>query len=115
MKERDCLDRSPWPKLASAKATFAKALASLPARAPFFELLADREIVPDSHLPETGVPLEWERILSAIFVKAEGYGTRASTLLVRQRNGQTTLVERSFDASGLASGEVSETFQSSLI
>ncbi|WP_313950390.1 NRDE family protein [Accumulibacter sp.] len=106
---------TPWPKLASAKATFAKALASLPARAPFFELLADREIVPDSHLPETGVPLEWERILSAIFVKAEGYGTRASTLLVRQRNGQTTLVERSFDASGLASGEVSETFQSSLI
>jgi uncharacterized protein with NRDE domain len=59
---------TPWPKLASAKAAFAAALATLPAQAPFLDLLADQEIVPDTHLPETGVPLEWERILSAVFV-----------------------------------------------
>lgn len=106
---------TPWPKLASARSTFADALASLPERAPFFGLLADREIVPDTHLPETGVALEWERILSAIFVTSEGYGTRASTLLIRQRDGPTTLIERSFDARGQAIGEVCETFQSSLM
>ncbi|MGP1666523.1 MAG: NRDE family protein, partial [Rhodanobacter sp.] len=31
---------TPWPKLATAKAAFAKALAGLPQQAPFFELLA---------------------------------------------------------------------------
>lgn len=104
---------TPWPKLASAKAAFADALLHLPDPAPFFALLADREIVPDRHLPETGVPLAWERILSAVFVSSEGYGTRASTLLSRHRGGHTRLIERSFDASGHHSGEVEATFQSS--
>ncbi|MBL8368972.1 MAG: NRDE family protein [Candidatus Accumulibacter sp.] len=100
---------TPWPKLAAAKAKFASALADLPAQAAFFDLLADQEIVADSHLPETGVPLAWERILSAVFVRSENYGTRASTLLTRHRNGVTTLRERSFDAGALLSGEVCET------
>ncbi|EXI82199.1 MAG: hypothetical protein AW10_00646 [Candidatus Accumulibacter appositus] len=99
---------TPWPKLATAKASFAKALAELPSQAAFFDLLADQEIVADSHLPETGVPLAWERILSAVFVRSEDYGTRASTLLVRHRDGLTTLVERSFGAGALPSGEVCE-------
>jgi uncharacterized protein with NRDE domain len=90
-------------------------LATLPAQAAFLELLADQEIVPDSHLPETGVPIEWERILSAVFVRSENYGTRASTLLTRHRDGRTTLLERSFDADARALGDVSESFQSSLI
>jgi uncharacterized protein with NRDE domain len=99
---------TPWPKLATAKASFAKALAELPSQAAFFDLLADQEIVADSHLPETGVPLAWERILSAVFVRSEDYGTRASTLLVRHRGGLTTLIERSFGAGALRSGEVCE-------
>jgi uncharacterized protein with NRDE domain len=106
---------TPWPKLTSAKAAFAAALLALPARALFLDLLADQEIVPDTHLPETGVPLAWERILSAVFVRSENYGTRASTLLTIDRDGRTTLLERSFDAAARASGEVCETFQSSLI
>lgn len=101
---------TPWPKLSTAKMAFAEALAELPTPAPFFELLADQEIVADTQLPETGVPLAWERILSAIFVRSADYGTRASTLLIRHRDGLTTLLERSFDASALLSGEVCETF-----
>ena len=106
---------TPWPKLASAKAAFGQALATLPDPAPFLELLADREIVPDIHLPETGVPLEWERTLSAVFVSSENYGTRAATLLSRRRDGQTSLVERSFGSGAVATVEVCETFQSSAI
>lgn len=106
---------TPWPKLATAKARFAAALAELPKQAPFFDLLADQEIVADAQLPETGVPLEWERILSAVFVRCGNYGTRASTLLTRHRQGLTTLIERSFDAEAEPAGEVCESFQSSLI
>jgi uncharacterized protein with NRDE domain len=106
---------TPWPKLASAKAAFAKALAELPRQEPFFELLADREIVADPHLPETGVPLDWERILSAVFVSSPTYGTRASTLLTMHREGLITLTEHSFGTGAAPLGEVHECFQSSLM
>lgn len=106
---------TPWPKLSAAKTAFAKALEHLPDSARFFELLADQEIIADTHLPETGVPLEWERILSAIFVNSPEYGTRASTLLTMHRSGRITLVERRFGLNAVPLGEVSKTFQSSEI
>lgn len=106
---------TPWPKLASAKAAFASALADLPKQESFFDLLADREIIADPHLPETGVPLEWERILSAVFVSSPSYGTRASTLLTMHRNGLVTLTERSFGVGATPLGEAHEGFQSSLM
>lgn len=102
---------TPWPKLAAAKKAFSASMKQLPASAPFFELLADREIVPDAHLPETGVPIEWERILSAIFVCSPNYGTRASTVLTMHRDGRVMLAERSYGPDALPLGEVVETFQ----
>jgi uncharacterized protein with NRDE domain len=106
---------TPWPKLSAAKKSFDEALSRLPDTTRFFEMLADQEIVADAHLPETGVPLEWERILSAIFVHSPDYGTRASTLLTRQRSGQVILIERSYGRNAVALGEICKTFQSSLI
>lgn len=100
---------TPWPKLTRARADFADALASLPDEAPFFALLANREIVPDAQLPATGVPLSWERLLSAVFVQSAEYGTRASTLLLRDRAGGLLLHEQSFapDGSRLQSSQIS--------
>lgn len=91
---------TPWPKLATARLCFADALAGLPDEAPFFSLLADDEIVADERLPATGVSLEWERRLSAIFVRSPDYGTRASTLLCVDACGRGRLHERSFGADG---------------
>lgn len=93
---------TPWPKLATAKDRFAKALSALPAVEACFQLLADDEIVPDQQLPSTGVTLEWERRLSAIFVKSEGYGTRASTVVLVGSDGAVRLEERSFGPFGQA-------------
>ncbi len=93
---------TPWPKLATAKARFAAALPRLPASEAFFALLADDEIVPDAHLPATGVSLEWERRLSAIFVRSPDYGTRASTLVCVAADGSASFRERRFDAGGAA-------------
>jgi uncharacterized protein with NRDE domain len=108
---------TPWPKLAAARIKFKQALSRLPATDDFLALLADQEIVADAHLPQTGVPLAWERTLSAIFVNSpeNGYGTRASTVLSRQRTGHVSLHERSFGPGAEALGEVSKTFQSSLL
>lgn len=99
---------SPWPKLISARSRFADALPRLPDPSGFFALLADDRIVADESLPNTGVPIEWERMLSAIFVRSEDYGTRASTLLWQRRDGAMMVREESFGAHGQA-------LQSSLI
>lgn len=91
---------TPWPKLETAKAGFAHALRALPDTAGLFAILADREIVPDTRLPATGVPLEWERLLSAIFVCSPTYGTRASTVVLRHADSHARIEERSFAADG---------------
>jgi uncharacterized protein with NRDE domain len=91
---------SPWPKLLTARQGFAQAMTSLPDREPLFGILADDEIVPDTELPDTGIPLDWERRLSAIFVRSEGYGTRASTVVVQAADGGISFEERSFGPGG---------------
>jgi uncharacterized protein with NRDE domain len=93
---------SPWPKQVQARQRFTAALQHLPEEAAFFELLADQSIVADDKLPQTGVPLEWERLLSAVFVKSENYGTRASTLLWQGSDGMLKLHEQSFGPNGQA-------------
>lgn len=91
---------SAWPKLVKARQQFSAALDSLPDEAGFFELLSDRSIVADQDLPNTGVALEWERLLSAVFVQSEAYGTRASTVVLQDKNGMIKLSERSFGPGG---------------
>ena len=91
---------SPWPKLLQARECFTEALPRLPDESAFFDLLADQSIVDDKNLPSTGVPIEWERLLSAIFVKSESYGTRASTLAWQGANGDITIHEKSFGPFG---------------
>src|SRR5574343_2108927 len=87
---------SPWPKLMTAKTRFSHAICGEPEKSAIFEMLADREIVPDHNLPATGVPLHGERRLSAILVQSADYGTRASTLLTINSSGNIYLEERCF-------------------
>ncbi len=101
---------TPWPKLVSAKARFSAALAELPRTEALFAILADDSIAPDKDLPNTGVPLEWERLLSAIFVKSPDYGTRASTVLAYGRNGSSTFEERRFGPEAKFLGATALTF-----
>ena len=102
---------TPWPKLERVKTGVAAwARAGGEDVAPLFDLLADRVATPDSALPETGVPVEWERLLSSPFIVSPGYGTRSSTVLAVSRDGEATVRERTFDATGRATGDVVERF-----
>ena len=96
---------TPWPKVLRASSSLAAALdAAEPAQ--LLELLADRQQPPRVLLPDTGVGLDWEMLLATIFIVGPGYGTRASTALVLQRDGGLQLLERSFGRSGEPIGEV---------
>jgi uncharacterized protein with NRDE domain len=97
---------TPWPKLLRGKERLATWLADdEPAIDAAFSLLADRKPASDAALPATGVSREWERLLSSPFIVSNEYGTRSSTVLLIARDGGARFVERSFDASGNATGE----------
>ena len=98
---------TPWPKVLALKSRLETAVSdagSLDAlRDALFAALADPAPAPDSELPSTGVPADWERSLSAAFIALpeRGYGTRCSTLVITEqgpRHSTTHVFERSFDA-----------------
>lgn len=85
---------SPWPKVVRAKAQFASLLCQNAPDDAYFEMLADTAPAADHRLPETGVSLEWERLLSPICIESPEYGTRASTLVKLHNTGNAHLLER---------------------
>jgi uncharacterized protein with NRDE domain len=88
---------TPWPKVTRAVAGFACLLAQRVDTGAMLKLMADRTVARDRNLPSTGVPLEWERALSAIQIRANGYGTRSTTVVTVRRDGLVAFVERAFD------------------
>src|SRR5690625_3313826 len=93
---------TPWPKVRRGKAELERYLASgdLPALAPLVDLLANRQQAEADELPATGLKPDWERRLSAMFIVSSDYGTRASTGIVMDRNGEVGFLERCFAANG---------------
>lgn len=97
---------TPWPKVARGKSALAEALRSLPDTEGMFALLRDDAIAPDHELPRTGVSLEWERLLSAAFIRSETYGTRSSTVIVAGADGSICFEERGYSPrAGFVPGE----------
>lgn len=90
---------TPWPKVAKVKKSLAAALNYRGAdlEAALFKLLADRKPAPDAKLPSTGVGLEWEKLLSAVFIASPAYGTRSSTVVMIGKNRRVKLIEKIFE------------------
>jgi uncharacterized protein with NRDE domain len=87
---------TPWPKVGAGKTALEAALAALPDETGLWRLLRDDTIHPDDALPATGVPLAWERLLSAAFIRGAGYGTRCSTVLKVGADGTASFDEQSW-------------------
>lgn len=100
-----------WPKVARGRSALADTLVAIPDTEPLFALLRDDSIAPDDQLPRTGVSLEWERLLSAAFVRSSDYGTRNSTVVLFGSNGSVQFEERSFGPGGVATGSVRGRFR----
>ena len=102
---------TPWPKVLNAKSALGAALARLPDEQPLLELLRDERQADDARLPRTGVSLDWERLLSSAFIRAPGYGTRCSSILLMDRHGRVRFSEWNWDESGALSGQVEHRFE----
>ena len=96
---------TPWPKLEKAKAALSECLPN-PAPEALFAILGDPQQAPDASLPDTGIGLASEQLLSSVFIASRTYGTRACSALIVQADGRRLLVERSFGPYGGHLGEV---------
>lgn len=89
---------SPWQKVKKAKADLSKLLAKNQEirTEQFFTLLKNKTPAPEQDLPDTGIGLELEKTLSPIFIETPVYGTRCSSVVVFEKDGELTLTEQVF-------------------
>lgn len=89
---------TPWPKVVRGRDRLMEAVSAPELEQEvLWQILSDRERAADDRLPQTGVSLELERILSPVFIESPGYGTRASTILLVGYDGQVQFTEKSLD------------------
>jgi len=85
---------TPWPKVERGRARLAELLRSEATPERLLALLADEAVAADAELPDTGVGLAMERVLSPLFIAGPVYGTRSSTAVVFHADGRVTFRER---------------------
>ncbi|MEQ9104229.1 MAG: NRDE family protein [Rhodothermales bacterium] len=87
---------TPWPKVESGKEDLERVLSGNPgwSLTDLMPILMDTTKAPDADLPRTGVPLEWERILSARCIRSPEYATRSSSIVLVTTDGGVTFRER---------------------
>ncbi len=89
---------TPWPKVQRGMERMKTLLASGdidPVK--IFDVLYDDRTAPDERLPDTGVGLDRERMLSSIFIKSPNYGTRCSTVILIDHRNAVLFSERVYD------------------
>lgn len=102
---------TPWPKLQRVTAGLSHWLhRDVRDDEALFGLFADACPADDAQLPDTGVGLENERLLSSPFILSPHYGTRCSSIVAFSAQGPQTFIERRFAPDGTISGETQHHF-----
>ncbi|MEA1970685.1 MAG: NRDE family protein [Thermodesulfobacteriota bacterium] len=89
---------TPWPKVERGRGLLGRLTSKHQNPSPdeIFCILADTSRPDNRDLPDTGIGLEWERMLSSIFIQSEVYGTRSSSVIFVDRENNATFIERTF-------------------
>lgn len=99
---------TPWPKLTAARHALA-ASDTNNWQQTTQQALHNPLAAPDERLPNTGVGLSLERQLSPAFILGERYGTRATTWLTLNAQGDVEVTEQRFGPLGRFAGETTLT------
>lgn len=88
---------TPWPKVIRGKDAMARIMQRRALSCDsLFNLLSDTKAAADHDLPNTGIDIGFERLLSSAFIQGNVYGTRSSTILLINQNNRLKLEERSY-------------------
>ncbi|WP_353893651.1 NRDE family protein [Proteinivorax hydrogeniformans] len=91
---------TPWPKVVKAKNRLSSLLKIGFSVPQLFEILDDTEIPPDENLPDTGLTLDKERMLSPIHIDTPTYGTRIKTVILINKSGDVKFYEKGLNDNG---------------
>jgi uncharacterized protein with NRDE domain len=92
----NCSLDTPWPKVVRGKELLAGRLDDVNLEK-MLTLLGDDVVPPTEMLPDTGVGLVWESILSPIFIHSPTYGTRSSAVILVGYDGSIQFVEQTWE------------------
>lgn len=98
---------TPWPKVEKAINKMQHQPSEI---TDLLSLLNDEEKAAEHLLPDTGIPKDWETLLSSQFIISPTYGTRCSTALRIHQDGNIDFSETTFNEKGQAAGQVNESF-----
>lgn len=88
---------TPWPKVEKSKRHLKSLIQQEDINAwEVIAILKDTSIAKDEELPDTGVGLDLERMLSPVFIKSENYGTRCSSVVMVDSDNNVKFVEKFF-------------------
>lgn len=102
---------TPWPKVERARGRLKEAISSDFGHTDLLEMMGDTEVADEAALPDTGVPKDWEKALSAMCIRTEEYGTCCTTVITITRQGEVTFTEKSYPVGGRKEQTVHFEFQ----
>ena len=89
---------TPWFKVRKGKELLKKAIDKKDTLVDdLFLMLSDKTLSPKKELPDTGLPKDIEKKISSIFVETPDYGTRSSTVILKDKKDTVTFIEKSLD------------------
>lgn len=96
---------TPWPKVVRSKSALQRLVdANTVNETELFRILNDRNKARSNEVNAHGLPFEKAHALTAPFIVLPDYGTRCSTVLMRDHSGRHRFVEKRFTADGMSSG-----------
>jgi uncharacterized protein with NRDE domain len=97
---------TPWPKVAHVKSMFTALIEKPFQTDDLLKMMQNNTLANDSLLPATGLPYHKEKALSSICIRTEGYGTRCSTIIIKDYYGAMRFAEQSYAVGGREAGLV---------
>ncbi|NJN41975.1 MAG: NRDE family protein [Flammeovirgaceae bacterium] len=89
---------TPWPKVVRGKELIKPALTKNDVDAnEVLDILLDEQKAADDQLPKTGLDYEREKAVSSMFIKSPNYGSRSSTIVLIDGDGNVSFTERVYD------------------
>ncbi len=85
-----------WPKVERSKDRFQAKIKEEVQLEALIQLMQDEEVAPDDDLPQTGLPIDMERAVSAMCIRTPSYGTCCSTAITIDYEGNVEFMEKSY-------------------
>lgn len=96
-----------WPKTIAVKSKLQQEISNKNISVDhLLQILNDSNKYPTDQLPNTGVGLEMEKVLSPICIQTPLYGTRVNTVFLKHKDGRAQVVERDVLKKSIVSFEI---------